>query len=148
MTGLGQSEAMPKIARERVSWAVFVRGDALEMPVRRPLLRPRLRLQLSTGLGIHERERFLEEARRVAAEQIVLVQPPPLFGPSGLPEALEERVLYDGSRFRIYRRYFDPQGLAEELGGRFLFAGRWIATAAARACEALLSKLYSIAPKT
>ncbi len=59
--------------------------------------------------------------RRFATEQIALVEPTPLFGPTGLPTALEERVLSDGSRFRVYRRCFDPGGLAEELGGRVLF---------------------------
>ena len=55
-------------------------------------------------LGVPERELFLGEALRVAAEQIIHVEPTPLFGPSGLHEALEERTLSHGSRLRIYRR--------------------------------------------
>src|SRR5919107_65337 len=125
---------MPKIARERVPWVGRLReGRHPRGAVRRPLLRPCLRLLLLRLLGVPERELFLGEALRVAAEQIIHVEPTPLFGPSGLREALEERVLPDGSRFRIYRRCFDPEGLAEELGGRVHFAGRWSVMAAARA---------------
>jgi ubiquinone/menaquinone biosynthesis C-methylase UbiE len=32
VTGLDQSEAMLEVARERVPWAEFVRGDAFRMP--------------------------------------------------------------------------------------------------------------------
>src|ERR671911_3245954 len=42
VTGLDQSEAMLEIARRRVPWAEFVRGDA----IRGPLLRQGLRLLL------------------------------------------------------------------------------------------------------
>lgn len=32
-------------------------------------------------------------------------------------EERRERVLNDGSRFAVYKRYFDGDGLAEELSG-------------------------------
>ena len=36
------------------------------------------------------------------------------------------RVLEDGSRWQVYKRWFDGQGLADELGGgEVLFAGDW-----------------------
>ena len=42
------------------------------------------------------------------------------------PEEWQERVLNDGSRHRVYKRYFTGEGLAEELGGgEVLHAGRW-----------------------
>ena len=38
----------------------------------------------------------------------------------------QERILNDGSRWQVYKRYFEPDALADELGGgRTLFAGRW-----------------------
>jgi hypothetical protein len=36
----------------------------------------------------------------------------------------DERVLNDGSRWRVYKRVFDPKLLAEELGGEVLYARR------------------------
>lgn len=133
VTGLDQSEAMLKIARGRVPWAIFVRGDALQMPCGDRSFDRVFASSFYGLLGAPERERFLGEARRVAAEEIVLVEPTPVFGPSGRLEALEERILSDGSRFRIYRRYFEAEGLAAEIDGRVLFAGRWAVMAAARA---------------
>ena len=41
-------------------------------------------------------------------------------------EEWQERLLRDGSRWRVYKRYFEPEKLAAELGGgRTVFAGRW-----------------------
>ena len=38
----------------------------------------------------------------------------------------EERILNDGTRWEVFKRYFDPDELAVELGGgETLFAGRW-----------------------
>jgi hypothetical protein len=34
-------------------------------------------------------------------------------------------VLEDGSRWQVNKRVFDPEALAEELGGEVLHAGRW-----------------------
>jgi hypothetical protein len=41
-------------------------------------------------------------------------------------EEWQERMLSDGSRFEVYKRFFTGRGLAEELGGgEILFEGRW-----------------------
>jgi hypothetical protein len=41
-------------------------------------------------------------------------------------EEMQERILNDGSRWEVYKRYFTPQRLADELGdGEELFSGRW-----------------------
>jgi hypothetical protein len=69
-----------------------------------------------------ERQRFLAEARPVADELVV--------GGSALrrehePVEVQERVLEDGSRWEVYKRYFTAGGLAQELGGgRLVHAGR------------------------
>ncbi len=69
------------------------------------------------------RTRFLSEARRVARELVVV--------DSALRDDVEaeehqERVLNDGSRHEVFKRYFTADGLADELGGgETLFDGRW-----------------------
>jgi hypothetical protein len=41
-------------------------------------------------------------------------------------EEWQERVLNDGSRHRVYKRYFTGPGLAAELGGgAVVHEGRW-----------------------
>ncbi len=45
---------------------------------------------------------------------------------SPVDEEWQERILNDGSRWTVYKRYFAPEQLAAELGGgRVLHAGRW-----------------------
>ena len=78
---------------------------------------------LAAILDEADRVRFLGEARRVAAELVVVDS---ALRPDVEPEELQERILDDGSRWEVYKRYFTPTGLADELGGgRTLLAGRW-----------------------
>ena len=128
LMGLDQSEAMLKVARGRVPWAEFVRGDAFRMPFAEDSF-DRVFASFFYGLlPLEDRGRFLEEARRVGQE-LVLVEPTPAWVPSGRAEGWEERCLSDGSRYEIYRRYFTADRFAEELDGRILFAGRWMVMA-------------------
>ena len=62
-------------------------------------------------------------------EELILVEPTPEWIPSNRADGWEERGLSDGSRYEIYRRYFTADTFAEELGGRILFAGRWMVMA-------------------
>ena len=129
VTGLDQSEAMLEIARRRVPWAEFVRGDAFRMPFADRSF-GRVFASFFYGLlPLEDRDSFLAEARRVADGRLVLVEPTPEWGPRGGAAGWEERILSDGSRYRIYRRYFPAEAFAEELGGRILFAGRWVVMA-------------------
>jgi demethylmenaquinone methyltransferase/2-methoxy-6-polyprenyl-1,4-benzoquinol methylase len=123
ITGLDQSAAMLELARAKVPHGHFVQGDALALPFDDNSFG---RLVTSFFYGHLEEDNrtvFLAEARRVAGELVVV--------DSALHESVEpvdwqERVLNDGSRWQVYKRYFDPDRLAEELGGgRTLFAGRW-----------------------
>jgi ubiquinone/menaquinone biosynthesis C-methylase UbiE len=125
VVGLDQSAAMLDIARERVPWADFVRGDALNMQFADGSFDLVFASNFYGLLREAERKRFLDESRRIAGE-IVLVEPTQLFSQSARSEGWEERVLSDGSRYTIYRRYFTAEGLAEELGGRVLLAGKWV----------------------
>ena len=128
VTGLDQSEAMLEVARGRVPWAEFVRGDAFRMPFADDSF-DRVFSSFFYGLLPHpDRGRFLEEARRVG-DELILVEPTPEWVPSGRAEGWEERGLSDGSRYEIYRRYFTAETFAEELDGRILFAGRWMVMA-------------------
>ena len=128
VTGLDQSEAMLKVARERVPWAKFVRGDAFQMPFMDRFF-DRVFASFFYGLlALEDRGRFLEEARRVG-EELILVEPTPEWVANGREEGWEERHLSDGSQYEIYRRYFTAETFAEELDGRILFAGRWMVMA-------------------
>jgi SAM-dependent methyltransferase len=128
VTGLDQSEAMLKVARRRVPWAEFVRGDAFGMPFADHSF-DRVFASFFYGLLLLEdRGRFLQEASRVG-EELILVEPTPEWVPSGQAQGWEERGLSDGSRYEIYRRYFTADRFAEELDGRILFAGRWMVMA-------------------
>jgi ubiquinone/menaquinone biosynthesis C-methylase UbiE len=128
VTGLDQSEAMLEVARGRVPWAEFVRGDAFRMPFADDSF-DRVFASFFYGLlPLEDRGRFLEEARRVG-EELVVVEPTPEWATSGQTEGWEERGLSDGSRYEIYRRYFTADTFAEELDGRILFAGRWMVMA-------------------
>jgi len=37
----------------------------------------------------------------------------------------QDRLLKDGTRWEVYKRFFTGAGLLEELGGEVLFEGRW-----------------------
>jgi ubiquinone/menaquinone biosynthesis C-methylase UbiE len=126
-TGLDQSEEMLKIARQRIPEATFVQGDAFSLPFPGASFD---RVFTSNFYGLllsHERSAFLREVRRVAPELVVVETTPPEM----LEEGWQERTLSDGSRHRIFRRYFRGDDLAEELGGRVLFAGKTFVMVAA-----------------
>jgi ubiquinone/menaquinone biosynthesis C-methylase UbiE len=123
IVGLDASEGMLEIARERVPQAEFVAGDALELPFEDGSFERVLTGHFYGHLEDGDRERFLAEARRVAPELVVVDS---ALRTDVEPEEWQERVLNDGSRWQVYKRYFTPEGLAAELGGgETVFAGRW-----------------------
>ena len=98
VTGLDQSEEMLAIAAERVHAAHFY-GHLVE----------------------GQRQEWLLVAAALAPELVIV--------DSALrdrDEAWDERTLNDGSRHRVYKRWFTAEGLAAELGGgEVLHAGPW-----------------------
>jgi SAM-dependent methyltransferase len=123
VVGLDQSESMVAIARERLPDADFVVGDALALPFPDGSFERVHASFFYCHLEEPERLRFLAESRRVAVELIVFGSRP---GAKDEPlERWEERVLEDGSRWPVFKRVFEPQALATELGGEVLHAGRW-----------------------
>jgi ubiquinone/menaquinone biosynthesis C-methylase UbiE len=123
IVGLDQSEAMLAIAAERMPDAGFVQGDALELPFADDSFDRVFTGHFYGHLEEGDRERFLREARRVAGELVVVDS---AVRPDRAEEERQERVLNDGSRWEVYKRYFTGEGLARELGGgEVLHAGRW-----------------------
>ena len=129
VVALDQSETMLQVARERAAAADYVVGDALELPFEDGSFERVFSGHFYGHLDEDERPRFVAEARRVAPELVVLDSA----WREGLPrEEVQQRLLRDGSRWEVYKRYFEPEQLAEELGGgRTVFAGRWFVVVAA-----------------
>jgi ubiquinone/menaquinone biosynthesis C-methylase UbiE len=129
VVGLDQSESMLREARARAPNASFVHGDALALPFPDASF-DRLFTSFFYGhLERPDRDRFLADARRVASELVVVEGSR---ARSAVDEEWQERVLRDGSTWRVFKRYFTPHGLLAELGGgRVLHAGRWFVAVAA-----------------
>jgi ubiquinone/menaquinone biosynthesis C-methylase UbiE len=129
VTGIDQSETMLEIARGRCPNATFMQADALELPFADSSFERVFTGHFYGHLRAGDRERFLSEARRVASELVVVDTA--LRAGVG-PEEIHERVLGDGSRHDVYKRYFDPDQLARELGGgHVLHVGTWFVVVAA-----------------
>ena len=123
VVGLDQSAAMLEEARRQAPGAAFVHGDALSLPFDDAAFDRVFTAHFYGHLEPRERERFLREAWRVAAELVVVDS---ARRPEVEPEERQERILNDGSRWEVYKRYFSAAPLARELGGgETLFAGRW-----------------------
>jgi SAM-dependent methyltransferase len=128
VTALDQSPGMAAIAAERMPHARVVVGDAVPLPFGDGEFDRVVTSHFYGHLLPGEREAFVEEARRVAPE-LVVVDTAMRAGAG--PEEWQERVLDDGSRHRVYKRFFSACGLAEELGGgRVLYDGRWFVAVA------------------
>jgi ubiquinone/menaquinone biosynthesis C-methylase UbiE len=118
VVGLDSSERMLAIARSRIPGAGFVQGDALVLPFEDGSFERVFASYFYCHLEEEERLRFLVEAQRVAAE-LVLVASVRKEGVE--PARWEERVLSDGTRWQVFKRYFEPESLAAEVGGEVLF---------------------------
>jgi demethylmenaquinone methyltransferase/2-methoxy-6-polyprenyl-1,4-benzoquinol methylase len=123
ITGLDQSARMLEAARARTPNATLVRGDALALPFPDNSFDRVFTGYFYGHLREDERIRFLDEARRMAPELVVVDASNQHVS---VDEEMQERILNDGSRWEVYKRYFTPQRLADELGdGEELFSGRW-----------------------
>jgi ubiquinone/menaquinone biosynthesis C-methylase UbiE len=129
LVALDQSESMAAATAERLPGVRVVRGDAVPLPFADSEFERVFTSHFYGHLLPEERERFLDEARRVGGELVVVdsarreeVQ----------PEEHQQRVLNDGSRHTVYKRFFEPEELAAELGaGSVLHSGRWFVAVAA-----------------
>lgn len=128
VVGLDASERMLAEARKQVPGASFVQGDALSLPFEDGAFDRVFTSYFYCHLEPEERARFLAEARRVASELVVVAS---TRGAGDEAERWEERRLKDGSLWTVYKRVFDGDDLAEELGGELLFKGDWFLLARA-----------------
>ena len=123
VTGLDQSAAMLRIAASRMPRATFVEADAFPLPFEDASFDRILTGHFYGHLEPDTRARFLADARRVAPELVVVDS---AVRPDREVEGWQERILDDGSRWDVYKRYFEPEQLAAELGrGEILLSGRW-----------------------
>jgi ubiquinone/menaquinone biosynthesis C-methylase UbiE len=123
VVALDQSARMLNIAKERLHPARVVLGDSLALPFASGSFECIAAAHFYGHLRLPERERFLAEARRVGHRLLVIDAGP--HGQSGTEE-VQQRVLKDGSRHSVYKRYFTPERLQAELGGgHTLLAGHW-----------------------
>jgi ubiquinone/menaquinone biosynthesis C-methylase UbiE len=128
VVGLDQSQAMLEIAASRLPRARLVRGDAVPLPFADGEFERLFTGHFYGHLLPAEREAFLAEARRVAGELVVVDS---ALRDEVSPEVWQRRETADGSRHRVYKRYFDAGELVVELGGgQILYAGRWFVAVA------------------
>jgi len=129
IVGLDQSASMLAVARARVPQGNFVRGDALQVPFRSKQFDCLMTGHFYGHLDAAASRIFLAEARRVA-KSVLLVDAAQR---DDVPaEEYQERVLNDGSRHMVYKRYFTPESLMAEMGeARTLYSGRWFVAALA-----------------
>ena len=129
VTGVDQSATMLEIARERCPGMSFLQADARALPFADGSFDRVFMGHFYGHLRARDREQFLSEARRLAPELVVVDT---ALRPGVGREEVHERVLSDGSRHEVYKRYFAPEELARELGGgRTLHAGAWFVAVAA-----------------
>jgi demethylmenaquinone methyltransferase/2-methoxy-6-polyprenyl-1,4-benzoquinol methylase len=127
--GVDQSPAMVAIARTRLPSGSAIVSDALSLAIADQSFDRVFTGHFYGHLPAAERQAFLEQARRVAGELIVIDS---ARRPGVNPEQQQERVLNDGSRHQVYKRYFDAAQLAAELNGEPLFDGAWFVAARTR----------------
>ena len=137
VVGCDQSASMLSRARMGAPGVRLVRCDALALPFADGAFERVFTSHLYGHVLPEERPGFLDEARAVAGELVVVDA-----GPRGGPprDEWEERVLGDGSRHRVYKRFFTGACLAAELGGRVLHDGYWFVAVAASGGDAVRTR--------
>jgi ubiquinone/menaquinone biosynthesis C-methylase UbiE len=119
---------MLEVAAAQAPDAELVLGDGLSLPFADDLFGRVFTSHFYGHLDEQERTAFLAEARRVARELVIADAS---LAHSPVAEEYQERILNDGSRWEVYKRFFTGEGLAAELGGgRVLHEGRWFVVVA------------------
>ena len=114
---------MLAIAARRVPTGTFVQDDALSLPFSDESFDRVCGGHFYGHLDERQRTAFLAEARRIAPE-LVLVDASRTH--SAVDDEWSQRRLLDGSRWEVYKRWFEPDALLDELeGGDVLHAGDW-----------------------
>jgi ubiquinone/menaquinone biosynthesis C-methylase UbiE len=130
VTGLDQSPRMLEVAAPRLPGATLVRGDALALPFADDAFDRVVTSHFYGHLDGTQRAAFLREVRRVAPELVVADASRER---SHTGEEWSERTLSDGSSWEVYKRWFTPSELVDELGGgEVLHAGPWFVVVRSR----------------
>jgi ubiquinone/menaquinone biosynthesis C-methylase UbiE len=124
VVALDQSERMLQLARARLPAAQLVRAVVPPLPFAGAAFDRLFTSHIHGHLEEPERAAFLDEARRVAPELVVVDSA--VYDDTVQPEEWQERILRDGSRYTIFKRHFTAERLLAELGsGEVLFDGRF-----------------------
>jgi ubiquinone/menaquinone biosynthesis C-methylase UbiE len=127
---LDRSATMVALARRRVPSGDEILADALALPVADASFDRILTAHFYGHLPPKERSQFCAEAARVATELVVIDS---ALRAGDEPEQWQQRILNDGSRHRVFKRYLTAEGLAAELDGEVLLAGQWFVVVGAAA---------------
>ncbi len=123
VVGCDQSANMLARARLPAPAARLVQADALALPFPDEAFERVFTAHFYGHLPADEALAFLAEARAVA-DELVMVDAGPRGGPPR--DEWQDRVLGDGSRHRVFKRFFTAASLLAELGGGVvLHDGHW-----------------------
>lgn len=128
VVGVDQSPAMVAHAQRQLPDGLALVADALALPFAAGAFERVVTAHFYGHLRGEERLTFVEQARRLAGELVVVDS---ALRPGIEPEGWQERVLNDGSRHRVFKRYLSPGQLTAEFGAEVLHAGRWFVVARA-----------------
>jgi len=131
ITAIDQSARMVAVASERLPHATVLQGEAVPLPFADQTFDRIVTGHFYGHLDPDEAAAFRAEARRVAGELVVVDS---ALRPAVSPEEMQTRLLTDGSRHQVFKRYFEPHALAAELGGEteVLHAGTWFVVVRSR----------------
>ena len=118
---LDQSAAALRVLVSRLSEISAIRADALQLPLRDRSVGRVFAAHIYGILAEPDRTTLLQEARRVGSQIVVL----DAGRPAGVSaEEWQQRTTgLDRQLYRVLRRHFDAHELADEIGGKVLFAG-------------------------
>jgi demethylmenaquinone methyltransferase/2-methoxy-6-polyprenyl-1,4-benzoquinol methylase len=124
VVGLDQSSAMLEIARDQAPNATYVPGDAFALPFPAGSFERVFTGHFYGHLEPPDRAAFLTEARRVSPEIVVADA---ARRPGHEPDEWQQRAISDGTTYPVFKRFFLPEQLVDELGGggEIVFAGDW-----------------------
>ncbi len=123
IVAIDQSSAMLEIAREQAPNASYVTGDAYALPFPDQSFERVFTGHFYGHLEPSDRVAFLAETRRVARELVVADA---ARRPDHEPDEWQQRAVSDGTTWPVFKRFFLPEQLVDELGGgEVLFAGIW-----------------------
>jgi ubiquinone/menaquinone biosynthesis C-methylase UbiE len=120
---------MVALTQSRLPQGVAVVADALNLPFADNAFDRVVTGHFYGHLPADERRQFLTAAQRLAGELIVIDS---ALRPGVEPQGWQDRVLNDGSRHRVYKRYLSGPELAGELGGEVFLDGVWFVAARVR----------------